>query len=69
MKKLNLNKEVIATLNDDSMNHLVGGEVRATPVGCQSMDETYCKVTCQCPPVVATVELSNCPLCNPTLIV
>ena len=26
MKKLNLNKEVIATLNDDSMNRILGGE-------------------------------------------
>jgi len=26
MKKLNLNKEVIAKLNDDNMNHIVGGD-------------------------------------------
>ena len=60
MKKLSLNKEVIAQLNDDSMNKVKGG-----------LDTEYCSHTlaiescaqsiCFC---VASRELSNCPLCN-----
>jgi len=61
MKKLNLNKEVIATLNDDSMNRVKGGGVCATfEADCKTIPP---QATCQCPPIVISVELSNCPLC------
>ena len=49
-KKLNLNKEVIATLNDDSMNRVKGGEAISLNMwhpGCFSAphnigEDSYC---------------------------
>jgi len=58
MKKLNLNKEVIATLNDGSMNRILGGEEltgsNALTDTTKSCDPSRCPTTCgacsyQCP--------------------
>jgi len=46
MKKLNLNKEVIATLNDDNMNHIVGGEEIMWTSIAPGLCEFSCGVDC-----------------------
>ena len=57
--KLKLNKEVIAQLNDDSMNNVVGGANSIISMATFSLIQTVC-----CPERLTVGDTCNC---NPTL--
>lgn len=61
--KLQLNKETIAKLNNEEMNHLAGGQVGTILSLCKSCIGSHCG----CPPPTQTPPMSTCAPTNCTL--
>jgi len=53
VKKLSLNKNTVAHLNQKEMNYLLGGE---TGIECITIDKTICITNCPCP----TIRITKC---------
>jgi len=50
-KRLSLNKNTVANLNQKEMNHIFGGE---TEIDCLTVDKTICVTNCVCPSIRET---------------
>jgi len=56
-KRLSLNKNTVANLNQKEMNRLLGGETG--DIDCLTIDRTICVTNCPCP----TIRITKCGGC------